>query len=105
MAGEKEAKNAEELLKRWKDALDEMAGTEYDCSFDCGGHQGEEGYCYHAKAFKEEEEKAARILEELLGIGEERDKMLELAENECINPARQGWGKRRGLAVIEKFRR
>jgi hypothetical protein len=92
-----------ELVKLWKDCLDEMAGTEYDCSFDCGSHQGEA--CYHGRLFKEEEEKATKILEELLGLSAERDKALRQAEDECRRPERQGWGMRRGLRIIEKLKR
>jgi hypothetical protein len=98
-------KKQEELLKRWKECLDEMAGTEYDCSFDCGSHQGEAGYCYHAKSFKEEEGKALKILEELLGASGGLQKSLQEAEKECRNPARQGWAMERGLGIIEKARR
>lgn len=92
----------EELLKRWKEILDEMAGTEYDCSFDCGSRR--EGYCYHSRLFREEEEKGAKILEELLRAEGGREAILQAAEAECRRPERQGWGEKRGLGIIQKFR-
>ena len=103
MVCEKERVDA--LLKHWAECLDEMAGTEYDCSFDCGSHLGEEGYCYHGRAFKEEEERATGILEELLRISKEPNRDLREAEDECRRPGRQGWGLQRGLSIIEKFKR
>lgn len=93
---------AEEHLKRWKERLDEIAGTEYDCSFDCGSRQGQN--CYHGKLFAEQEEKATKALEELLAASPEREKAVKAAEAECRNPERQGWGAKRGLRIIEKFR-